>query len=425
MLVMFKAKNYMSFKDEVILDMRATSYKQHMNHVINVSKNMKLLKSAAIYGANASGKSNLISAMFFLEQYIFSQFINQKEEDDFFTEIKDVIRLEPFRLSKDKNEVTEFDIVFLHNDSLIQYGFECTSERVINEWYLINDKIVYEREDLEITYGAKYRELLKSYKKVPKERLYLSVLDYFLEEEEKEFILNDFYDFFTMDYKVYLEFFIESSVKRLAGTFHLSNILSKDNELQDKVKKYIQRIDVGIDDFEIDEKTVFNEKTGEEKKQKVIRTLHKVYDENGFHVGTERFNLDMESSGTIRFFNYIQHIIKVIEDGGVFIVDELSARMHPMLTKLLVDLFQSSYNKKAQMIFTTHDISILNRNQFRRDEVVFIEKNKRGESKLFALSDFRVREDASFNKDYMSGKYGAVPVFDSDFLFGGDLFAED
>ena len=108
----------------------------------------------------------------------------------------------------------------------------------------------------------------------------------------------------------------------------------------------------------------------------------------------------------------------MINRGGVFIVDEMSARLHPLLTKLIVDIFQASKNESAQLIFTTHDISLLNHNQFRRDEVVFVDKNKMGESTLYALSDLKVREDATFNKDYLQGKYGAIPIFNYSELFG-------
>ena len=107
----------------------------------------------------------------------------------------------------------------------------------------------------------------------------------------------------------------------------------------------------------------------------------------------------------------------MIDRGGVFIVDEMSARLHPLLTKLIIDIFQSTKNESAQLIFTTHDISILNNKQFRRDEVVFIDKNKMGESTLYALSDLKVREDASFSKDYLQGKYGAIPIFNYINLF--------
>lgn len=165
--------------------------------------------------------------------------------------------------------------------------------------------------------------------------------------------------------------------------------------------------------------TILNERTGKKKKEKVVRTVHDIYDEAGNVVGEKLFDLRQESTGTLRFLAYIQNIIEMISRGGVFIVDEMSARLHPLLTKLIVDIFCSSQNKKAQLIFTTHDISLLNYNQFRRDEVVFVDKNERGESTLYALSDLKVREDATFSKDYLQGKYGAIPIFNYDEIMGG------
>ena len=172
MLWMFKVKNYASFKEEAILDLRATAYVQHPAHVIHVNDKLGLLKVTALYGANASGKSNLISAMFFFEYYIFSQFINKKENEAFETnEAKTKVKLEPFSLSDNINDASEFDIIFLHNEKQIQYGFECTPEEVRSEWLFIDDKKVFERTGTEVSFGSRYQKLLSAYKKLPAGRL--------------------------------------------------------------------------------------------------------------------------------------------------------------------------------------------------------------------------------------------------------------
>lgn len=422
MFVMFKVKNYTSFKNESILDMRATAYVQHATHVINVSDRINLLKTTALYGANASGKSNFISAMFFFEQYIFSQFINKKENDDIdAAEHQMKIKLEPFMFSDDKNEASEFDIIFIKGGKQIQYGFECTSKEVLNEWYFIDDKKVYERKGIEVTYGSKYQKILGAYKKIPAERLYLSVLEYFLDDESKSSILGDLISFFTDEYNVFSEILFESTVKKLAGSIMLSKKLVDNKEYREKVEHYLRLIDVGIKRLDVQTELITNENTGKEKNKKVVRTVHDVYDESGKAVGEKYFDFNQESTGTLRFLAYIQNVIEMIDKGGVFIVDEMSARLHPLLTKLIVDIFQASSNTKAQLIFTTHDISLLNNNQFRRDEVVFVDKNEHGESSLYALSDLKVREDATFSKDYLQGKYGAIPIFNYDELLGGEI----
>lgn len=422
MLLMFKVKNYASFKNEAILDMRATAYVQHPDHVMHINDKFSLLKTTALYGANASGKSNLISAMFFFEQYIFSQFINRKEKEDFAAEdVGETMKWDPFGLSDNINNASEFDIIFLRNDKQIQYGFECSPEKVLNEWLFIDDKKVFERSGTELSFGSKYQKLLGSYKKFPAERLYIAVLEYFLDEEAKEIVLGDFISFFSKEYNVFTEILFESTVKGLAGMVRLSRKLVTNKAFRTKVESYLRFIDVGIKRLDVQIETVFDKRTGKKKKEKVVRTVHDVYDDAGNITGEKLFDLRQESTGTLRFLTYIQQILEMISNGGVFIVDEMSARLHPLLTKLIVDLFCSDQNKKAQLIFTTHDISLLNNNQFRRDEVVFVDKNERGESSLYALSDLKVREDATFSKDYLQGKYGAIPIFNYDEIMEGDL----
>lgn len=420
MLVMFKVKNYTSFKEETILDLRATSYVQHKSHVIEVNDKINLLKTNVLYGANASGKSNFISAMFFFENYIFSQFISKKENKNLDEIEESNFVFEKFLLSEEINEASEFDIIFIRNGKTIQYGFECTKDKIQNEWFYIDNKKVYERNGLLVKSGTKYKKVLENYNKFPKDRLYISVLDYFLDEADKKLILDDFIEFFTEEFNVFLEIHFESSVKRVAGSYSISKRLEEDKKFRKRIENYLKSIDVGIAGLDVQTEVITNEDTGKEKKRKIVKTIHKVYNESGDIVKNKFFSMKQESSGTIRFLSYIQGILEMIEQGGVFIVDEMSARLHPLLTKFIVDLFQESSNHKAQLVFTTHDISLLNNNQFRRDEVVFVDKNIKGESSLYALSDLKVREDATFSKDYLQGKYGAIPIFNYNEISNGE-----
>lgn len=419
MLIMFKVKNYCSFKEEAILDLRAASYKQHVSHLLDTPDGTKLVKTAAIYGANASGKSNFISAMYFFEKYIFQQFISKRDLDEWDFHTKTLgDAFDPFRLNENYNKVSEFDIIFISGGDKIQYGFECTADEVLNEWYYINDKKVFERIKVSVTYGNKYVNNLKVFKKVPKERLYLSVLEYFLEEEEKKIILNKFIRFFREEYNVFLEIFFESTIKNVAGFIYLNQRLVDDKSFRNRVEEYLKQADVGIKGLDLHVKTVVGT-NGQEKEQRVIRTIHDIYDNHGNIAGQRLFELQQESTGTLRFLAYIQEVIRMTEKGGVFVVDEISARLHPLLTKLIIDIFQDSKNTKAQLIFTTHDISLLKKEQFRRDEVIFIDKNLRGESSLYSLSDLKVRDDATFHREYLQGKYGAIPIFDYNSLLEG------
>lgn len=419
MLIMFKVKNHTSFKEESILDMRATTYTQHPTHIIKTNKNnISLLKTCAIYGANASGKSNFISAMYFFKRFIFSQFIS-KNEDIMAEENKiDNPLFEPFLLSTGEATPSEFEIIFIHNSKQIQYGFECLNGKVLSEWYYIDDKMVYERTDTtSLSYGKLYKEKLSMYSKVPSERLYISVLEYFLEDNEKEEIIGDFIDFFSAEFNVYSEILFESSVKKVAGSALISRRIVSDKAFRNSVEEYLKKIDVGIKRLTV--ATIDQEKEdGKIIRKKIIKTVHDLFDSDGNVVGEKQFGLEQESTGTLRFLAYIQNVIAMINRGGIFVVDEMSARLHPLLTKLIVDIFQASNNATAQLIFTTHDVSLLNHHQFRRDEIYFVDKNRQGESKLYALSDLRVREDATFSKDYLQGKYGAIPIFEYGEFFG-------
>jgi hypothetical protein len=413
MLVMFKVRNYMSFKDTAILDMRATSYVQHPTHCVTIN-DTKLLKTIAIYGANASGKSNFISAMYTFQQIILSQILKSKDNT-----IKSETKLEPFMLCDTIDNVSEFEMIFISNGELLDYGFEISVDgEIINEWYYINDKKVFERSNTQIGFGNKYKEYIKDYKKVPSDRLYIAVLEYFLEDNAKKIILSNFVDYFYNQYNVFSEIIFESTIKKFTSSVLINERLLTDTDYKNRVEKYLQKIDVAIKKLDIQKESVIND-NGKEVQRLVVKTIHNVYDANNNIIGEKSFNIQQESTGTLRFIAYIQNIINMVDDGGVFIIDELTARLHPLLTKLIVDIIQSSSNTKAQFIFTTHDISILNKSQFRRDEIAFVEKNNQEESSLFTLSDLKVREDASFSKDYLQGKYGAIQVINYDAIFGG------
>ena len=422
MLIMFRVKNFASFKDEAILDLRAVSYKNMKGHVIEADDN-KILKTLAIFGKNASGKSNLISALYFFESFVFNQFYAAGEKDEGmkqFGKMKN-IRYTPFRLSEEQEKEADFEIVFYYNGTTYQYGFtfvqnETNEEfNICNEWLLVNNDEVFDREGNNIRIGKRFIKELKSYDKARNDRLYIGVLDYFAEGKIREYI-DGFKSYLKRNFNVHFEIFVESSVKGMVSGISISNRLFMDKKYKETIELFLKTADVGISGLEI----IPVEKEDEKKEKGFkIKTLHDVHNREGKIIRKEQFDLNMESSGTIRYFSFIQYVLNMIEYGGVFIVDELSARLHPVLTKFIVDLFQSKRNSKAQLIFTTHDLSLMNKEQMRRDEVAFVDKNKRGESTIYTLADIKIRSDASFSKDYLYGKYGAIPMVKRDVLEDG------
>lgn len=420
MLIMFRFKNFASFKDEMILDMRAVSYKNMKSHVLD-SKTNKVVKTLAIFGRNASGKSNLISALYYFESFVYNQFFdagNREDELDFGDKMPNV-RRSTFRLSEEANDDSEFEILFYHDQKTYQYGFsihdipEEKKYRIKEEWLLVDDKLVFERQENHMTYGKKYEDELKKIGRNREDRLYVGALDYFGEGEVKQ-IIDGLKQYLKSKFNVHFELILEGSVKGVVSGVNFSRRIAEDAAYKKTIEKFIQMADIGIAGLRIEENV--DEKT-KERYPFEIKTIHDVYDASGKVVRQEEFDLDMESSGTIRYFSFIQRIFNIIENGGVFIVDELSARLHPILTKFIVDVFEGKMNQKAQLIFTTHDISLMNKDRLRRDEIAFVEKNVRGESSLYTLADVKARSDASFSKDYMSGKYGAIPVIREEDLY--------
>lgn len=423
MLIMFRVKNFASFKDEVILDMRAVSYKDMKSHVLESGKN-KVVKTLAIYGKNASGKSNLISALYYFESFVYNQFFdagNRDDEVDLGDRMPNVKR-STFKLSDQANDDSEFEILFRQNDRTYQYGFiihdvpEEKKYSIKEEWLLVDDKQVFDRQQDTISFGKKYESELRKIDKQRQDRLYIGILDYFADGEVKK-IVDEFKSYLKHQFNVHFELILEGSVKGLVSGVSFSKRIVEDEEYRKTIEKFIRVADVGIVGLSIEEN---KDETTKDRHPFEVKTVHHVYNEEGDIVREEKFDLNMESSGTIRYFSFIQYVLNIIERGGVFIVDEMSARLHPILTKFIVDLFQGKMNKEAQLIFTTHDISLMNRNQFRRDEIAFVEKDKRGKSTLYTLADISVRSDASFAKDYMAGKYGAIPVLSEE----DDLYAE-
>ncbi len=424
MLIMYRVNNFTSLKDDVVLDLRKTSYREHEeSHIIDLNEH-KLLKTVSIFGANASGKSNLISSIAVFRDIVRSHFFeDEKEDDDENTLIEYGFPIKPFLLSEEVDNTIEFEIVFF-NKRLYQYGFAINEGIIESEWLIIDKELVFDRNKTDIEFGEKYNKILSNYVKLREDRLYISILDYFSTDIEIISLLESFKEYFNSKLMIYFEIILESTVKgRVFGT-RISKKLETDEKFRENVVKYLRQIDIGISDIIVDEE--FRKSSRLEKELvPVIKTVHDIYNRQGECVGQKTMDLKYESSGTLRFLSFIQEILMIMENGGVFIVDELSSRLHPILTKFIVDLFQSKENTNTQLIFSTHDTTLMNKNQFRRDEIVLVDKSIDGASKLYSLSDLDVRKDATFDKEYFNGKYGAIPIIKSFGILNGGCYAEN
>lgn len=386
MLVQFMVKNVLSFKDEMILDMTAiNAYKEHEMNLIDNGAKEKYLRVAAIYGANASGKSNLYLAMTYFQRII-AESLNNVENHAAVAINKYYF---PFCFEEKKTN-SEFQIIEILGDFEYKYGFEYNDDCIVTEWlYRRNLKtnrtvVIFERTTKNVEFGASVRKECDIYKEqIPAETL---VLSFFNKLKLKTDIFRTMYAG-IMDTLVVPTDFCEDT--RLLDAF-LPRVIDDEKE---KLLEFLSAIDIGIRDIIYDDS----------EKQIRFFTFHKGKD-------GKRYPLDLysESEGTIKsVMLFIYARMAILNDRSIF-VDELNIKLHPLLLKFIIDLFYEK-NSKAQLIYTTHDTTLMDKKFFRRDQIWFVQKDEFGYSQLFSLSDFKVRSDASFEKDYLAGVYGGIP----------------
>lgn len=387
MLVQFSMRNVLSFKDEVVLDMTAIpSYKEHEDNLIDLGLKDKYLRVAAIYGANASGKSNLVAAMRYFQDIILSS--NNRIKDGEAGVLEQLYR--PYSFT-DKRETSEYQIVVADNEFEYRYGFEFDDEEIVTEWLYrvklstMRQSVILERSRLGIEFGASVRRELNKFKdKISKETLVLSFFSNMENMKVDDF--NRVYDLIVDTLVVSSEFAENNNV--------IYNLLPRViDEEKAKLVSFLNAIDVGIIDIDYDDT---------EKEIKFTT----------YHIGQDgkehSLSLFRESEGTIKsIVLYIYARFAVMTNRSMF-VDELNSKLHPLLLKFIIDLFYEQ-NSRAQLLYTTHDTTLMDKKFFRRDQIWFVQKNDYGCSELASLSDFKVRSDASFEKDYLAGVYGGIP----------------
>ena len=387
MLVQFMLKNVLSFRNETVLDMTAVNaYKEHRSNLIDIGTKEKFLRVAAIYGANASGKSNLYAAMMCFQKIVRNSLNNVDDKGN--TAIKKYYF--PFAFEKEANN-SEFQIVQIVGNREYRYGFEYNEKCIVEEWLYRKDietnriSTIFERTTDSVNFGASVRKECDPFKhQIPAETLVLSFMNR-LRLQTKVF--GVVYDS-IMNIILFGTNFWENT-EPLKNV--LPGMIDADKE---KLVSFLTAIDTGIKDICYDEINQQNE----------FFTTHVGSDGQKYQL-----NLFNESEGTIKSIMLYFFAKAAISRGNVFFVDELNIKLHPLLLKFIVDLFYEE-KAKAQLIYTTHDTTLMDKKFFRRDQILFVQKDEFGYSELTALSDFKVRSDASFEKDYLAGVYGGIPL---------------
>lgn len=420
MLVKFSLENFRTFRNRAVLSMIATNYdktRDDENIYTCEAFNLRLLRSALIYGANASGKSKIMEALQFMRLFILSSSLDSRKGD--------VIPVTPFMLNETTQTLpSEFEIIFIHNNEMFRYGFEVTRSEVVAEWLFHRPKT----KEVEIFYRENqvfnlHRDFLVGKKLVDDKMVRNNALLLSVAAQFNDNLSGKVFDWM---YGLKVIPALETSGYKGFSTESIGK-----PETKKKILDMLHKADISITDLELREQETDGSRltnTEEPSLQKFLTSqrnrmkgtnkvfaLHDVYDEQNQVVDQVAFDFESEeSSGTNQFFALSGPIIEVLEKGWVLAVDELDSKLHPLLVQKIVELFNSKEvnRNNAQLIFNTHDTNLLNTLLYRRDQIWFVKKDRFGAAQLYSLADFKsaVRNSEQYEKNYMQGKYGAIPV---------------
>jgi uncharacterized protein len=435
MLIRFIVENFLCFNDEAEFSMVAAKGRILKDHVISGknARDVSLLRTAVIYGANASGKSNLIKSMEFARSLIVKG-----------TPAGEQIPVTKFKLDlKASKRPSRFQFEFKCKDKVYSYGFSLDADCIHEEWLYDRstptEKLLFERKSIigektQVTFGK------LNYKEDKDEQLLIFTglgtrpEQLFLTEtfQRNTGYFNDIYEWFQ---KKLIFIFPESA-------FGGIEFFLKENEtLSNEFKKYLLMFDTGISDIITEEYDLEKDRTDIPKeiitniqkdlKEKDIKALIRSENNSRYALfkngaeqikalkllskhkikGTnkeEHFEIKEESDGTQRLIDILPALMTLQSFETVIIIDEIDRRLHPHITKKILEIFLS-FKSKSQLIVTTHETSLLDLKLLRKDEIWFVEKNKDGESSVYSLEEYKPRYDKDIRKGYLLGRFGAIP----------------
>ena len=397
MLIQFSVENFLSIKDKVVLSLLASKDNEHPEHLI-VDGNKSYLKSAVIYGANASGKSNVLNAFWFMVNYVLTSHNQQ---------VHKAIERSPFKFDKETPaRPSSFEVIFTANGIRYAYGFSVTDKAVVEEYlyYYPNGRqaLIFERKDttdFRFTVDIDEQNTLKD--RTSANKLYLSVAS----------------NWSYAKVIPVLEWFASCQIitkNSVADAYGLEAEQLKDDDYRRVIASMLRVADFGIQSLQVRDSDPIPSQHSDIFTN--IDAVHTVQDIEG-NTSSYTLNMTEESDGTNSYFKLIGIVKKALDQGTLLVADEMDAHLHPLLTKHLVSLFNSAeFNPNgAQLIFTSHNTNLLDLDVLRRDQIWFTEKDEQtAATDLFSLYDFSIRKDAKVEKGYLIGRYGAIP-----FIKGG------
>lgn len=419
MLVEFSVQNHRAFRERQTFSMVASAAtertgQEHVAHT-GFSAIPFVLREACLFGANGSGKSSLIDAMRFMTRFVRNSFRNEPDKG---------IDVEPFVFHSEwLDKPSEFEIIFIHEETQYQYGFSLTSKRVVEEWLFARPKSTGRQRHL---FTRSYDEAkddydweistvhLKGERESWKDQTRPDALFLSTAVQLKAEGLKEVHEWLVKSFRTYSA----SDDTRHSG---FTQTRFEDDAWKARVTDFLKQADIALADITVEEKKLVdspNFANLPKPFQEMIKTENpeaKEYDIKFF-----RYNecdqpvalpLREESTGTKNLFDLAGPILDVLENGWTLIIDELNSGLHPLAFQHLIGMFCDSKvnTKDAQLIFTTHDTSVTERSCIGRDQIWLVEKNEDLAARLVPFSDFRTRDARPFQKGYLQGRYGAVP----------------
>jgi len=415
MIVEFRVKNFRSIRAEQRLSLVADSDSTYSeSHLLNTesSTTPNLLTSAVIYGPNASGKSNLINALAFMRRIVATSATQIREGQEF--------NCPTFKLdAESKNQPSEFELTFIEQGIRYQYGFSLTSERVIEEWLL-----VYKTAKPQMWFNRHYNS--ESEKDEYEFGSHLTGQRTLWQESTRSnaLFLSKAVDLNSERLRPIFLWIVEKLIIFSAGTqpiFEFTIDYAQTENGKAELLRFLNAADLSIANLSFENKKMKQFGIQPENGKPTIQTLMEIERPMPLFLheaedGTANFEIQDESTGTQRLFAFAGPILDVLKNGRVLIVDELDNSLHTLMVTFLISQFHSTVNnsQKAQLIFTTHDTSLLDKEIFRRDQIWLAKKDAAQATVLYPLTDFSPRKKEALGRGYLMGRYAALP-FITDF----------
>lgn len=400
MLVYFKVGNYKSVKEPIVINFNAASITEHPNSNVHSENGVNLIRSDLLYGHNGSGKSKIIDALTFFRKFIIYSVSERMTER---------MQPEPFALSSElEGQPGFFEASFILNKYIYRYGFNVDQEKVHSEWLLESKSAGGKEYPVFLRTSGRYEISASRFKnadgiekKTRANALFLTACAHWNVQKA-----IDILDWFAS---------IQIIHNRTESSYAKRTIeYMEDPNTRALIKELIVKADLGINDIGLSDNSKFEQSENVISDNNKVFTLHKKYDANNEQFTYTEFSLNKnESAGTIKYFNILGRLILAIRSGSLVVMDEFDTKFHTLLSKTIVKLFNSEQSSsKAQLFVSSHDTALLDPKLLRRDQIYFVSKNQYGASSVTSLVEYKSRKESPYDKNYLEGKYGAIPFIE-------------